>query len=89
MNRTTAIIATVATSLLCGCPGLGTCLWGVFFGLSGALGGATYTVNGVVSPMDPTMVIVTSVASICGGIILIAIPAAVGFFTLRNKPAAQ
>lgn len=88
MNRTTAIIATVATSLLCGCPGLGTCLWGIIFGLGGAFGAGTVTVNGVESPMDPTMGILSGLGAVCGGIILIAIPIAVGFFTLRNKPAA-
>ncbi|MEK6574672.1 MAG: hypothetical protein AABZ58_10220 [Chloroflexota bacterium] len=88
MNRTTAIIATVATSLLCGCPGLGACLWGVVFGLGGAFGGATYTVGDATAPMDPTMAIVTGLGTICLGIIGVAIPIAVGFFTLRNKPAA-
>ena len=87
MNRTTAIIVTVATSLFCGCPGLGTCFWGLIFGIGGALGGGTVTVNGVESPMDPTMGIATGLGAVCGGIILIAIPVVVGFLTLRNKPA--
>lgn len=84
MNRTTAIIATVATALLCGCPGLGACLWGVIFAAGGASGNATF--NGQAA--DPTTALLTGVGIVCVGIIAVAIPIAVGFFTLRNaKPA--
>jgi hypothetical protein len=88
MNRTTAIIITVVTSVFCGCPGLGTCLWGVIFGIGGAFGTGTVTVNGATQPMDPTMGILTGLGAVCGGIILIAIPIVVGVLTLRNAKQA-
>lgn len=80
MNRTTAIIATVATALLCGCPGLGACLWGAIFAVGGASGNATLNNQ----PADPTTAMLTGLGVICFGIIAVAIPIAVGFFTLRN-----
>lgn len=81
MNRNTAIILTVATAVLCGCPGLGTCLWGAYTAIASVAFGSA---SGAGS--DLTVAIATGVGSICGGIILIAIPVAVGFFTLRNAP---
>ena len=84
MNRNTAIIATVATAVLCGCPGLFSCLFGAIFALGGMTGNAT--INDV--PTDPTTALLYGVGSICFGIIFIAIPIAVGVLTLRNaKPA--
>jgi len=84
MNRTTAMIATGVTALLCGCPGLSTCLFGLIFAIGGATGNAT--INGEVA--DPTTAMITGLASVCGGLILVLIPVAVGFFTLRNAQAA-
>jgi hypothetical protein len=83
MNRTTAIIITIATAVLCGCPGLSVCIGGAWSGLSPVMLG---TVGGSSEAMMTA--ILTAVASVCGGIILIAIPVAVGFFTLRNAPPA-
>ncbi|HLF01970.1 MAG TPA: hypothetical protein VI547_08335 [Anaerolineales bacterium] len=81
MNRTTAIIVTVVTAVFCGCPGLGTCFWGVYSAITSAM--LTSDLGG-----DPTMAIVTGVGSVCGGIILIAIPIVVGVLTLRNAKQA-
>jgi cellobiose-specific phosphotransferase system component IIC len=81
MNRTTAIILTVATALLCGCPGLFVCLGGVLT----AAGLGTYTTDllGTTSAgATPTWY---GVAGICGGLILIAIPVIIGLVTLRKK----
>jgi hypothetical protein len=88
MNRTTAIIATVATALFCGCPGLGACGWGALFAAGGASGSATTTVGGQTTAMDPTTAILMGVGVVCLGVILVLIPVAVGFFTLRQKPPA-
>ena len=88
MNRTTAIIITIATSLFCGCPGLGTCLWGAIFGLGGAFGGGTVTANGTTSALDPMVALATGGGAVCGGIILVLIPVVVGVLTLRNSRQA-
>jgi len=80
-NKTTGIVATVAAAVLCGCPGLFLCLFG---GLSAA-GRGTFTgpfSRGAIHP-------IIGLGLMCLSLILIAIPVAVGFFTLRNKPAAQ
>jgi hypothetical protein len=83
-NRTKGIIATVAALLLCGCPGLFLCIFG---GLAAAGAPVTTELNGIsnTGSMSPT----TAFVLLCLGMILIIIPIAVGFFTLRNKPAAK
>jgi hypothetical protein len=78
-KRTTGIIATIASVLLCGCPGIFLCI----FGAATALGGGTMTLGDTTQPMDPTY----GYVFLCLSLILIAIPVVVGFVTLRNKPA--
>ncbi len=82
MNRNTGIIATVTTALTCGCCGLFMCI----FGLVTATGNMPYNTefNGVQSSgmMSPA----AGIAMLCFSVILIIIPIAVGFFTLRKKP---
>ncbi len=75
-KRTQGILFTVLAVLFCGCPGLFLCLFGAI----------TATGNGVFNerPMHPAV----GIALMCIAVILIVIPVAVGFFTLRNKPAA-
>jgi hypothetical protein len=81
-KKTIGIIATVATALLCGCPGLFMCAFGVW----GATGTMPYTteVNGVsgAGTLPSTYGFVT----LCLSVIFIAIPIVVGFVTLRKKP---
>ncbi len=83
-NRTTGIIATVAAAILCGCPGIFLCIFGAW----GATGTMPYTttVNGVDSA--GTTPAAAGFGMLCLALIFIAIPIVVGFFTLRNKPAA-
>lgn len=76
MNKNTGIIATVATALLCGCPGLFICL----FGAITAAGQGTFND----ASLDPTV----GYVMLCLSLIFILIPIAVGFFTLRKKPEA-
>jgi hypothetical protein len=85
MNRNTAMIATGATALLCGCPGLFSCFFGLIMALAGMVPGSEIDILG---SSDPTMAIGAGLGAICGGLILILIPVAVGFFTLRNAPAS-
>ncbi len=74
-NKNTGLIATIATVVLCGCPGLFICL----FGALTAVGQGSF--NG--EPLKPAV----GVAMTCLALIFILIPVAVGFFTLRKKPA--
>jgi uncharacterized membrane protein len=80
-NRTIGIIATVLTSLLCGCAAIIACSFGVL----GAAGiPFETTVNGQTNsqPMPAALGYVL----LCLSVIFIVIPIAVGFFTLRKKP---
>lgn len=81
-RRTVGIIATIATVLLCACPGLFLCLFG---GLTAA-GQGTYTQAIMGSTGKGQIAPGVGVALLCLGIILVAIPIVVGFFTLRKKP---
>ena len=83
-KRTVGIVATVITVLLCGCPGLGALCWGLVAALAGVMPNSNIDIGG---SHEPTTAIVTGLATCCGGIIFIAIPIAVGFFTLRKKAA--
>jgi hypothetical protein len=76
-NKNTGIIATIATVVLCGCPGLFLCL----FGALTAAGQGTFN-NANLSPS-------VGFALVCLALILILIPVGVGFFAFRKKPAAS
>ncbi len=84
-KKTTGIIATVATTLLCGCPGLFMCAFGVW----GATGTLPYTteVNGVSGA--GTLPSTYGFVMLCLSLIFIVIPIIVGFVTLRKKPEAN
>lgn len=73
-NKNTGMIATIATVVLCGCPGLFMCLFGAI----------TATGNGSFNEeaLSPTV----GLALVCVALIFILIPVGVGFFTLRKKP---
>ena len=72
-NRNTGIIATIAATLLCGCPGLFLCL----FGALTAAGQGTFNDASLSPSVGFTLV--------CLSVLLILIPVGVGFFTLRKK----
>jgi hypothetical protein len=80
-KKTVGIIATVATALLCGCPGLFLCLFGI---LMAAGAPVTTTLNGQTSSQTypPTY----GYVMLCLSLLLILIPIVVGFLTLRKKP---
>ncbi|MCC7118606.1 MAG: hypothetical protein IT310_08790 [Anaerolineales bacterium] len=79
-NKNTGMIATIATALLCGCPGLFGCL----FGAISAFGGGTYNMGSDAGAISPAV----GVGMVCVSLIFILIPVGVGFFTLRKKPGA-
>jgi len=83
-KRTVGIVATIVTALLCGCPGLFSLCWGLIAAFAGMVPGSQIDIGG---SSDPTTAIMTGLGACCGGILFIAIPVAVGFFTLRNKAA--
>ncbi len=83
-KKTGGIIATVVTALCCGLPGCFSLCFGLISAFASAVPGADIDIGG---SSDPTAALMTGIASVCGGIIFIAIPIAVGFFTLRKKPA--
>ncbi len=81
-KKTGGLIATIATILVCGLPGLCLCIFGVVT----AAGVMPYETefNGVAdSGIMPSGY---GFAMLCLALIFILIPVAIGFFTLRNKP---
>lgn len=82
-NRNTGLIATIAAALLCGCPGLFMCIFGVW-AATGTMPLET-TVNGVTNTgLAPAAL---GYALLCGALIFILIPVVIGVVTMRNKPA--
>jgi hypothetical protein len=82
-NRTIGIVATVLTALACGCASLFSCIWGFLISSGTPI---NVTSNGTTTPQTfpPTI----GYALLCLSVVMILIPVAVGFFTLRKKPEA-
>ena len=72
-TKTKGIVATIASVILCGCPGLFICL----FGALTASGRGTFNDQGLPSTVGFVL--------ICLSLIFIVIPIVVGFFMLRPK----
>lgn len=72
-NKNTGMIATIAAVVLCGCPGLFICLFGAI----------TATGNGTFN--DASLSPSVGVGLLCASLLMILVPVAVGFFTLRKK----
>ena len=82
-KKTTGLIATIATALLCGCPGL----FGLCFGSTSVLASLVPGANiDVFGSNDPAAATTMGIASLCLSVIFIAIPIVVGVVTLRKKP---
>jgi len=79
VNRRTAIIATILASLFCGVPGLISACVGLITFVSASAGS-----SGAAALTDR---VVTLFLFVVSGLILIAIPIAVGILTMRRKPA--
>lgn len=77
-KKTIGLIATIGTALFCGCPGIFLCL----FGAASALGAGTFELGEQSGNIPPS----AGVPILCLGLLLMVIPVAVGFFTLRKKP---
>lgn len=79
-NKNTGIIATVATALLCGCCALFACIMGI----GTVTGNGTFNMGGANQATPPAVGFVF----LCLSFLMILVPVAVGFFTLRKKPEA-
>lgn len=80
-KRTIGIIATVATTFICGCASIFSCVWGILI----STGQPIDVTNGGVTTqqtVSPTIGFVL----LCLTLLMLLVPVAVGFFTLRNKP---
>lgn len=84
-KKNTGLIATIAAVVLCGCPGIFMCFMGAMYAFVGSVPGANIDING---SSDPASAIQLGITLLCVSIIFIAIPVAVGFFTMRKKPEA-
>jgi preprotein translocase subunit SecF len=84
-NRTTGIIITLVTVLLCGCPGLfGLCLGGMF-ALISFIPNAKIDVFG---SHEPQAALTFGVVVLLISLVFVAIPAILAFVTLRKKKTA-
>lgn len=83
-NKTPAIIATIATALLCGCPGLFLLCVGPLMAIISQIPGAEIDIFG---SQDPNSALTTGIVLLCLGVIFVAIPIVVGLLTLRKKTA--
>ena len=79
-NRTLAIVITAITALACGCASIFSCVWGFLIASGQPI---DVTTNGVTTPqvLPPTI----GYALVCLTILMILVPVAVGFFTLRKR----
>lgn len=84
MTRQTGLIITIVTVVLCGCPGLFSCFWGLLASAVSFVPNADIDIGG---SSDPMMALAVGAGAIIGGIILVIIPIAVWFFTVRGKSA--
>ena len=82
-KKNTGLIATIATAVLCGCPGLfGLCM-GATSLFASFVPGADIDVFG---SNDPAAATTMGFVFLCLSVIFIAIPIVVGVVTLRKKP---
>lgn len=82
-QRTTGIIATVVTALLCGCSGLVCIFAGGITSLVSFIPDAQIDMFG---STDPKAAFGSGIGMLCLGIVFVLIPVLVGYFTLRKKP---
>ena len=84
-TKTKGIIATIASVVLCVCPGLFMCFFGATSVFASQMPGADIDVMG---SSDPAAATTMGIVFLCMSLIFIAIPFVVGFFMFRKKPEA-
>lgn len=82
-KKTGAIIATVATSLICGCVALTACIFGGM-----GIAQVPFTTTDVYGySSQAAMPVWLGILLLCLSVIFIAVPVVVGVLTLRKKKA--
>ena len=85
-KKTAGIIGLVAAIFFCGLPGLcGLCM-GPLSIIGGLIPGSDIDIFG---SNDPGAAIGFGIATLCVGVLFVAVPFLVWYFTLRNKPASE
>lgn len=84
-KKTTGIIATVVTGLLCGCPGLISLCMGAMFAVASQIPSAEIDMFG---SSNPSVALTFGIGGICLGVVFVAIPIVVGVVMLRQKQEA-
>lgn len=82
-KKNTGLIATIATAILCGCPGLFSLCFGGISLIASFVPDAEIDVFG---SSDPASATTMGFVFLCLSVIFIAIPIVVGVVTLRKKP---
>jgi predicted ABC-type sugar transport system permease subunit len=83
MNRKTSSILAMVTLVICGLPGILSCLGGIFIAGFGLL--ADKAQLKLDTNLDQTSVVLTGMGGVCLGLILVAIPLLIWFRTMRHK----
>jgi hypothetical protein len=81
-KKTTGIIATSLSAILCACPGFFGICFGAISALASFVPGAEIDIFGSSSPRAALS---TGIGMLCLGIVFVAIPVVVGLVTLRGK----
>jgi hypothetical protein len=84
VTRQTGLILTIVSAILCGCPGLFSCFWGLIASVVSFMPNADIDIGG---SSDPMAALTAGAVAVCLGLIFVAIPVALWFFTVRGKPA--
>ena len=84
-KKTVAIIVTIVALLFCGCPGLGTLLWGAISAIVSFIPNADIDMMG---SSDPQTALYAGIGGVCGGLIFILIAAVAIFLVWRRKDDA-
>ena len=80
-NKTVGIIVTVVSALVCGCAAIFACIWGVLIASNTPFNVTSNGQQGV-QTFPPTIGYVL----LCLSLLMMLVPVAIGFFTLRKKP---
>ena len=79
-KRTIGIVATIFTTIFCGCLSIISCVWGVIIAKGTPV---DITSSGVTTPQ--TLPPAIGFGLLCLSVVVILVPVAVGFFTLRKN----
>lgn len=84
-RKTTAIVATIAAVVLCGCPGMFGLFFGGLFAVISQVPGAEIDMFG---KQDPQSALVFGLAAIGISLLFILVPIVVGIIFLRKRNQA-